>query len=67
MTQEIDFLTRLANARFVASLPASEDWSAQPRVVWDGATLERELDELFPVEAGLEALRRLKEAEAASK
>ena len=45
----------------------AQDWANQPRGVWDGATLERELDELFPVEVGLEALRNLKKEEVTNK
>jgi hypothetical protein len=41
-----------------------EDWANQPRAVWDGKTLEKELDELFPVEVGLQALREKLERES---
>jgi hypothetical protein len=48
----------VAVAEFLASLhEGSEDWAQQSRAVWDGKTLEKELDELFPVEVGLQALR----------
>ncbi len=36
------------------------DWCYLPRAVYDGKTLEKELDELFPVEVGLQALAELK-------
>lgn len=44
--------------RLIAAAFRSEDeWSSRPRAVYTGEAMERELDELFPIDVGLEALR----------
>jgi hypothetical protein len=44
--------------RLIAEAFRSEDeWSSRPRAVYTGEAMERELDELFPIDVGLEALR----------
>ncbi len=43
-----------------AAFRREDDWAHQSRAVYDGKTLEKELDELFPVEVGLQALAELK-------
>jgi len=44
--------------RLVAKVFRSDDdWSSQPRAVYSGRVMERELDELFPVDVGLQALK----------
>lgn len=48
--------------RLIAAAFSSEDeWSSQPRAVYSGEVMERELDELFPIEVGLQALRERRE------
>ena len=48
--------------RLIAAVFRSEDdWASQPRAVYSGEIMERELDKLFPVEVGLEALRERRE------
>lgn len=44
-----------------AAFQSEDDWSSRPRGVYSGEVLERELDELFPVEVGLQALRERRE------
>lgn len=49
--------------RLIAAAFQSEDeWSSRPRAVYSGEILERELDELFPTEVGLQALRERRAA-----
>lgn len=60
MTTEIDSKTLRILGKLAESRWANQDWADEWRGVWDGTSLERELDELFPVEVGLEALRDLK-------
>jgi hypothetical protein len=44
--------------RLIAAAFQSEDeWSTRPRAVYSGEVMERELDELFPIEVGMKALR----------
>lgn len=40
---------------------SEDDWASQPRAVYSGVAMERELDELFPVDVGLQALRKRRE------
>ena len=51
--------------RLIAEAFRSEDdWAYRPRAVYTGEMMERELDELFPIEVGLEALRERRERKA---
>lgn len=51
--------------RLIAAAFQSEyEWSSQPRAVYSGEAMERELDELFPTEVGLQVLRERREAAA---
>jgi hypothetical protein len=44
-----------------SAFSSDRDWASQPRAVYSGEVMERELDELFPVEIGLQALRERRE------
>ena len=44
--------------RLIAAAFQSEDeWASRPRAVYTGEAMEKELDELFPIEVGVRALR----------
>ncbi|HXQ38751.1 MAG TPA: hypothetical protein VN843_32415 [Anaerolineales bacterium] len=45
-----------------AAFQSEDEWSSRPRAVYSGEVMERELDELFPVEIGLKVLRERREA-----
>lgn len=48
--------------RLFARVSRSDDsWASQPRAVYRGEVMDQELRELFPVEVGLEALRKRRE------
>jgi hypothetical protein len=44
-----------------AAFRSDDDWASQPRAVYSGEAIERELDELFPVEVGLRAIMERRE------
>ena len=53
--------------RLIAAAFRSEDeWSSRPRAVYTGEAMERELDELFPIEVGVQALRERQNGNAAA-
>jgi len=53
--------------RLIAAAFQSEDeWSSRPRAVYTGEAMERELDELFPIEVGVQALRERQNGNAAA-
>lgn len=43
-------------SQIAAEYRDEDGWANQPRAVWSGEAMERELDELFPVHVGLAAL-----------
>lgn len=51
--------------RLIAAVFRSDnEWSSQPRAVYTGESMEKELDELFPVEVGVQAIKDKQAREA---
>lgn len=44
-----------------AAFKSEDDWASRPRAVYSGEVMEKELDELFPVEIGLQVLKERRE------
>jgi hypothetical protein len=54
--------------RLVAEVFRSkDDWATHTRAVYSGKVMERELDDLFPVDVGLQALKELREKQKKQK
>lgn len=65
-----DDVTAEALKLIAAVFREDNDWASQPRAVWTGEAMEKELDELFPVEVGVQAIkerRRQRKHEESSK